>query len=155
VHETVRIRPRRTRIASWVGAVVCVLAAVALSAALSGPVAGGPELFGPADRLATVGLGCIGALAVLALGRPMVMADHKRVRVRNIVGGADLPWGVVRAIRFERGASCASLELHDDDVVMVQAVQAVDKDRAVTAIRALRELHAAHGQHDQQAGPRR
>jgi hypothetical protein len=150
-----RTRPHKTRIASWIGAVVCVLAAVALSAALSGPVAGGPELFGPADRMATIGLGLIGALAVLALGRPLVEADRDRIRVRNILGGVELPWSVVRAIRFERGASCASLELHDDDVVAVQAIQAVDKERAVAAIQALRELHAAHGQQDQQTGPRR
>lgn len=151
----VRIRPHRTRVASWIGATVCVLAAVALSAALSGPITGGPELFGPADRIATVGLGLIGALAVLALGRPLVEADGDRIRVRNILGSVELPWGVVREIRFEHGASCASLELQDDDVVTVQAVQAVDKKRAVAAIRALRELHAAHTQGDQPTGPRR
>lgn len=140
----VQIRPRRIRIASRVAAAVCVLASLALAAALSGSVAGGPELFGPADRVATVGLGVVGALALLALGRPVVTADEHGVRVRNIVGGAELPWNVVRAVRFDRGASCASLELHDDDVVMVQAVQAVDKQRAVTAVRALRRLQAEH-----------
>jgi hypothetical protein len=149
----VRIRPRRTRRASLIAAVVCVLAAVALSAALSGPVAGGPELFGPADRAATVGLGLVGALALLGLGRPLVEADETRIRVRNIVGGAELPWAVVRAVRFERGASCASLELRDDDVIAVHAVQAVDKERAVAAIRALRALHAAHDRWEQEAGP--
>ena len=128
---------------SWLAAVVCVLAAVALSAALSGPVAGGPEVFGPADRAATVGLGLVGALALLALGRPLVAAGADRIRVRNIIGSADLPWSVVRAVRFERGASCASLELHDDEVIAVQAVQVVDKEHAVAAVRTLRELHAA------------
>ena len=142
--EPVQIRPRRIRIAGRIAAVVCVLASIALASALSGSVAGGPELFGPADRVATVGLGVVGALAVLALGRPVVTADGQGVRVRNIIGGADLPWNVVRAVRFERGASCASLELHDDDVVMVQAVQAVDKEHAVAAVRALRSLHAEH-----------
>lgn len=153
VDPVVRIRPHRTRRASLVGAVVCVLAAVALSAALSGPITGGPELYGPADRVATVGLGLVGALALLALGRPLVEADHAGVRVRNIIGGAELPWAVVRAVRFDRGASCASLELQDDDLIAVHAVQAVDKERAVAAIRALRTLHAAHHDAEQEAGP--
>jgi hypothetical protein len=144
VTDVVQIRPRRIRIASWVAAVVCVLAATALAAALSGSVTGGPELFGPADRVATVGLGVVGAVVVLSLGRPLVVADERGIWVRNIVGGVELPWSVVRAVRFDRGASCASLELQDDDVVMVQAVQAVDKEHAVAAVRALRGLHAAH-----------
>jgi hypothetical protein len=144
VSVPVHIRPRRIRAVSRIAAAACVLASIALAAALSGSVAGGPELFGPADRVATVGLGVVGALAVLALGRPAVTADQHGVRVRNIVGGADLPWNVVRAVRFDRGVSCASLELHDDDLVMVQAVQAVDKEHAVAAIRELRRLHADH-----------
>jgi hypothetical protein len=149
----VRIRPRKIRIVGWVAAVVCVLASVVLAAALGGSVAGGPELFGPADRVATVGLGLVGAAVLLALARPMVTADEHGIRVRNIVGGAELPWGVVRAVRFERGASCASLELKDDDVIMVHAVQVVDKERAVEAVRALRRLHAAHQEQTESPPP--
>ena len=51
---------------------------------------------------------------------------------------------MVRAVRFGRGAPWATLELQDDDVVSVMAVQAADKEYAVEAIRVLRALHAEH-----------
>ena len=48
-----------------------------------------------------------------------------------MIGGYDLPWEVVRGIRFERGNPWVTLELEDDDVVAVMAVQAADKEHAV------------------------
>jgi hypothetical protein len=166
--ELVRFRPRRTRVVAWVAAVVVLLAAVGLAAALSGTVSGavgssapegtgaanpGPAVFGTADRVALIGLGLIGAAALLSLTRPLVEADTEGIRVRNIVGGCQLPWGVVRAVRFDRGASWATLELHDDETVGVLAVQAVDKSHAVTAVRALRTLHAAHQRRHREQAP--
>jgi hypothetical protein len=140
----VRFRPRRIRVVAWVAAVVTVAAAVGLAVALRGPIGEGLAGFGTADRVALVGLGLIGAAALLSLTRPLVEADADGVRVRNVIGDHRLPWGVVRAIRFERGASWATLELQDDDVLGVLAVQAVDKQHAVEAVRALRARHAAH-----------
>ena len=140
----VRIRPRRTRVVAWVAAVVIALASVGLAAALEGRIGSGPEVFGPADRVALIGLGLIAAAAVLTLARPSVEADDEGVRVRNIVGSYALPWSAVRAVRYEHGASWATLELTDDELLGVMAVQAVDKEHAVAAVRALRELHAAH-----------
>lgn len=139
-----RYRPRRIRVVGWFAAAVVLLTSLALSAALSGPINDGPATFGLADRIALAGLGVLGAAAALLLTRPMVEADADGVRVRNIVGGYRLPWEVVRAVRYERGASWATLELRDDDVLAVLAVQAVDKQRAVAAVRALRARHAAH-----------
>jgi Bacterial PH domain len=46
-------------------------------------------------------------------------------------------------VRFDRGSPWASLELRDDDVVQVMAVQVMDKEYAVDAVRALRHLLAA------------
>lgn len=139
--ETVRFRPRRIRVVAWVAAVVVVLAAVGMAAALGGRIGRGPEVFGPADRIGMIGLGLIGAAALLSLTRPVVEADAEGIRVQNIIGGCQVPWGVVRGIRFERGASWATLELADDEVVGILAVQAVDKEHAVAAVRALRALH--------------
>ncbi|MGH3679558.1 MAG: PH domain-containing protein [Natronosporangium sp.] len=151
----VRIRPRRIRVVAWVAAAVTLLAAVGLAVALSGPIDGSPAVFGPADRVGMVGLGVIGAAALLTLTRPLVEADTERIRVRNIVGGCELSWGLVRAVRFDRGASWATLELPDDEVVGVLAVQAVDKQHAVAAVRALRARHAAYQQRgDGQEGDR-
>lgn len=126
-------------------AVAVLLASVGLAAALSGGVGAGPAVFGPEDRVGMVGLGVIGAAVLLLFTRPRVEADAEEIRVRNVVGGHRFPWSVVRGIRFERGASWATLELADDEVVALMAVQAVDRERAVAAARALRALHAAHG----------
>src|SRR5690606_3480623 len=103
------------------------------------------------DRLALIGLGVLGAAAWLLLARPEVRADADRVWVRNILGTHELPWALVRQVRFDHNASWASLELHDDEVVSVMAVQAVDKEYAVTAVRALRQRHAAWQQHQSAA----
>lgn len=140
----VRVRPRRIRVVAWLAAAVVLLAAIGLAAALSGRIGDTPAAFGSADRVGLVGLGLIGALALLALTRPLVTADLERVRVRNIVGGIELPWSAVAAVRFDRGSSWATLELADGDVVGVLAIQAVDKQHAVAAVRALRDRHAAY-----------
>lgn len=131
---------------AWVAAAVTLLASAGLAAALSGPIDGTPAVFGLADRVGMVGLGVIGAAGLLTLTRPLVEADAERVRVRNIVGGCEVSWGLVRAVRFDRGASWATLELPDDEVVGVLAVQAVDRQHAVAAVRALRARHAAYRQ---------
>ena len=50
---------------------------------------------------------------------------------------------IVRAVRFERGQSFATVELLDDDLVTIVALQIVDKEYALAGVRALRALHAA------------
>jgi hypothetical protein len=82
-------------------------------------------------------------LGILLFCRPRVTADAEAVHVRNVIGGYDLPWGVVRAVRFDRNSAWAHLELHDDEQVPIHALQAVDKDYAVDGVRALRSLHSA------------
>lgn len=143
VEGVFRYRPRRLTITASVAAVLAAATGVALAAALSGSVNGGPAAFGPVDRAALVGLGLIGAGMLLMLTRPLVEADAHGVRVRNIVGGCTLSWQQVRAVRYTPGASWAVLELVDDELVGVLAVQAVDRERAVAAVRALRARHAA------------
>ncbi|MEV0648814.1 PH domain-containing protein [Phytomonospora sp. NPDC050363] len=139
--ETVTFRPRRARRACWIAAVVVVVAFSLLAIGLTGPTDGG-GVFEPADQVAMVVLGLLGAALILLFTRPVIRADAKGVHVRNVVGGYDLPWQVVRAVRFERGASWASLELEDDDEVSVMAIQAVDKGEAVEAVRTLRAMLA-------------
>jgi peptidoglycan/LPS O-acetylase OafA/YrhL len=140
----VRFRPRRTRVVAWLAAAVTLLAAVGLAAALSGPIGDTPAVFGTADRVAMVGLGAIGAVALLSLTRPLVEADAEAIRVRNVVGGGTFSWSDVQAVRFDRGASWATLELVDGEAIGVLAVQAVDRQHAVAAVRALRARHSAY-----------
>ncbi|HZN17050.1 MAG TPA: PH domain-containing protein [Micromonosporaceae bacterium] len=136
----VRIRPRRVRVVAWVAAVAVVVVSAAVATGLRGSTGAGTAVFQPGDQIAMIGLGLVGAAAILAFTRPLVEADSERIRIRNIVGGYELPWQVVRAVRFEHGASWATLELADDDVVSVLAVQRADKEHAVRAVRALRTL---------------
>ena len=144
--DIVRLRPYRVRIVAWPAAAVLVLVFTVVGTSLRGPTGEGPAVFQPGDQVAMIVLGVLAALGVLLFTRPRVEADARGVRVRNVLGSYDLPWEVVRAVRFDHGASWASLELFDDDQVAMIALQAVDKDRAVAGVRALRELHRAHQQ---------
>ncbi|GIJ79333.1 PH domain-containing protein [Micromonospora phaseoli] len=142
--EPVRLRPRRIRLVCWVSAVVVVVLFTVIATTLTGPTGNGYGTFQRGDQVAMIGLGVLFALAALLFTRPRVEADARGVRVRNIVGSYELPWEVVRGIRFDRGAPWAALELYDDDLLPVVALQAADKQLAVDGVRALRRLHQAH-----------
>lgn len=138
---TVRLRPYRIRLVCRVAAVLVLAVFAGAAGTLHGATGDGPATFQRGDQFAMVGLGVLGALGILLFTRPRVEADAERVRVRNLVGSYELPWDAVRAVRFDRGAAFASLELHDDERVPVLALQAVDRQRAVDGVRALRALH--------------
>ncbi|TDB72807.1 PH domain-containing protein [Micromonospora sp. KC723] len=140
----VRLKPRRIRVVCWVSAVALLVVFSLVATSLSGATGNGYGTFQRGDQLAMVGLGVFGALVILLFTRPRVEADARGVRVRNVVGSYELPWEVVRGVRFDRGAPWASLELHDDDLLPMVALQAADKEIAVEGVRALRRLHQAH-----------
>ncbi|RKN40221.1 PH domain-containing protein [Micromonospora endolithica] len=142
--ESVRLRPRRIRVVCWGSAIALVVVFSLLATSLSGPTGDGYGTFQRGDQFAMIGLGVFGALGFLLFTRPRVEADARGVRVRNLVGSYELPWEVVRGVRFDRGAPWASLELHDDDLLPMMALQAADKELAVDGVRALRRLHQAH-----------
>ncbi|MEW2472597.1 PH domain-containing protein [Micromonospora gifhornensis] len=142
--EPVRLRPRRIRVVCWVSAVVVVVLFAVIATTLTGPTGNGYGTFQRGDQFAMIGLGVLFALGALLFTRPRVEADARGVRVRNIIGSYELPWEVVRGIRFDRGAPWAALELYDDDLLPVVALQAADKQHAVDGVRALRRLHQAH-----------
>ncbi|MGC5333594.1 PH domain-containing protein [Micromonospora sp. DT62] len=142
--ESVHLRPRRIRVVCWTSAAALFVVFSLLATSLSGATGNGYGSFQRGDQIAMVGLGVLGALAVLIFTRPRVDANASGVRVRNLVGSYELPWEVVRGVRFDRGAPWASLELHDDDLLPMVALQAADKERAVEGVRALRRLHQAH-----------
>jgi hypothetical protein len=121
-----------------------VLLFAAVGTALTGPTGDGYGAFQRGDQFAMIGLGLLGAFVILLFTRPRVEADAHGVRVRNVIGSYDLPWDVVRAVRFDRGSAWASLELPDDELVPVLALQVVDRERAVAGVLALRALHARH-----------
>ena len=142
--ELIRLKPRRIRVVCWASAAALLVVFSLVATSLTGRTGDGYGTFQRGDQLAMVGLGVFGALAVLLFTRPRVEADARSVRVRNVIGSYELPWEVVRAVRFDRGAPWASLELHDDDLLPMVALQAADKEIAVEGVRALRRLHQAH-----------
>ena len=134
------VRPRRL---TWVCIGVAVLV-VAVFAAVGWALtrSEGDAGFQTADAVAMTGLGALLGGAALSFTRARVVAGADGVRVRNVITETALPWEVVRAVRFDEGASWASLELQDDDTVALLAVQANDGDRAVDAVVELRRLLA-------------
>jgi Bacterial PH domain len=143
VPTLVRARPQRARVVCWILAAAIVVVCSLVATGLHGSTGEGPGYFQRGDQIAMIGLGVLAALGVLLFTRPRVEADAHGVRVRNVIGSYDLPWEVVRKVTFNRGAPWLSLDLHDDDVVAVMAVQAADKEYAIRAARELRALHAA------------
>jgi hypothetical protein len=141
---TVTYRPRRIRWVAGISAAAVVVLFTVLSFGLHGSTGfDNSGQFERGDQTAMIGLGVLIALGILALCRPRVVADAAGIRIRNVVGGYDLPWSVVRAVRFDRNSPWAQLELHDDEQVSIHALQAADKDYAVEGVRTLRALHSA------------
>jgi hypothetical protein len=134
--------PRRLR-------VICVLAATAIVAVMTVVAVllksstTGVVAFQTADQVAMVGLGLAMGAAVLWVARPRVDADARGIRVRNVVGNHELPWSVVRAVRFDRHSPWATLLLSNGDELAVLAVQAADGERAAVAVEGLRALLTA------------
>ena len=143
--SAVTIRPRKVRRVAFAVAPVVVVFFAVLATLLTGSTgADDGGVFQPSDQIAMVVLGVFVAAGVLLIARPRVVADADHIKIQNILGGYDLPWGVVRAVRFDRGNPWLTLELENDDVVSVMAIQATDKDHAVAGARALRGLLASY-----------
>ncbi|GAA2497257.1 PH domain-containing protein [Winogradskya humida] len=136
-------KPQRIRWVAGIAAVVTFVLFTALSFGLHGSTGDGYGHFERGDQSAMIGLGVLAALGILTFTRPRVRADADHVQVRNLIGNFDLPWSAVRAVRFDRNSAWAMLELHDEEIVPVHALQATDKDYAVQGVRALRALHSA------------
>jgi len=142
--DQITYRPRRIRWVAGGGAAAVVVLFTAISFSLKGTSGfDNSGHFERGDQTAMIGLGLLIAVGIMALCRPRVRADAAGVRIRNVVGGYDLPWSVVRAVRFDRHSPWASLDLYDDEQVPVHALQAADKEYAVDGVRKLRALHKA------------
>jgi hypothetical protein len=144
VGESVEYRPKKIRWVAAVSAGAVVVLFTALSFGLHGSTGfDNSGQFERGDQTAMIGLGVLIGLGILAFTRPRVKADADGIKIRNVVGGYELPWGVVRAVRFDRNSPWATLDLEDDEQVSVHALQAADKEYAVEGVRSLRALLAA------------
>jgi hypothetical protein len=133
--------PRRLRLVCALAAAVVVAAMVVVGLTLPDSSTGVVE-FGWVDQVALIGIGiCLGA-GILTLGRSRVDADASGVAVRNLFVRHVYPWSAVKAVRFERKSSWATLLLGNGDEVSLLAVLAVDGEHAVRAVDGLRALLA-------------
>jgi hypothetical protein len=139
----VTARPHRLVVVAWVCAVALVVVFSLIATALTGETEGG-GVFARGDQAAMVGLGILMAAGILLFTRPRVRGDERGLHVRNVLGSYDLPWEVVRAVRFSDSSPWASLDLQDDDTIALMAIQRSDRDTALTAVRGLRALLAEH-----------
>jgi hypothetical protein len=139
--KTVTYRPHKIRWVAGAGAAGVIVLFTAVSFGLHG-TSGFDDSghFERGDQTAMIGLGILIGLGFLAFCRPRVIADDEGIKIRNVVGGYELPWSVVRAVRFDRNSPWAQLELFDDEQVSIHALQAVDKDYALDGVRSLRAL---------------
>jgi hypothetical protein len=136
---TVDVRPTRlTRVCRGVSLLVVLTFGVL--ALLLPQGASGDQRFGLGDQIAFFGMGLLLAVGVLAFTRFRVRADTTGIWVRNVLGERYFPWAVVVGIDLPPGASWAQLELHDDEVVALLALQANDGDTTVDHVLGLREL---------------
>lgn len=129
-------RPKRVRLVCAAAAVAIVLMFTVIGVSLTG--AG----FQTSDQWGMIILGVLFGAGIMVIARPTVQADAHGIKVKNIIGGYELPWSVIQKVRFDPGQPWVYLDLVNDDTVGVLAVQAVDKERAVEAVRCLRSLHA-------------
>ena len=136
-------KPRRTTVGCWIAAVAVLAVCVFVATALRGTTEGG-GVFHAADQYTMVGLGILAAAGIMMFARPRVWISDKGIRIRNVIGAYDLPWEVVKSVSFPKGASWAMLELADDDVVSIMAIQAVDRDHALAAVKRVRAGLARH-----------
>ena len=136
---TVDHAPRKLRRICWA---LCVVVVVVFGgvALLLGHAAAGEPAAGPGDRLAFFLIGLLMAAGVLALTRFRVRADETGVWVRNTLGERYFPWGVVAGVDLPDGGTWAQLELQDDDLVAILAIQTSDGTEAVDVLIALRQL---------------
>ncbi|MGK8490815.1 PH domain-containing protein [Nocardia asiatica] len=136
------VRPRRAVRTAWIVAVlvaaVFVVGGIWLRSGSTG------VNFRVLDQIAMMGIGVLGAAAVLLLTRPRVRAGARGVSVRNILGDSEFPWDYIRGVSFPDRKSWARLELVDDDYVPMLAIRSNDKEHAARAMTRLRELGAKY-----------
>jgi hypothetical protein len=142
--QTVIARGQKAQRVAYISAAAIILVFSGVAVTLRGKTESGKSYFHPEDQVAMIILGFLCAIGILWFTRPRIIADAGSVRVRNLLGWVEVPWELVTAVRFDRGSPWVAIDLRDDDVISVMAIQATDKEYAVAAVRGLRALLAAH-----------
>jgi hypothetical protein len=136
------VRPRRISIYAGVGSTLVIAVMVFVAFKLRTSDTG--VIFRLSDAFAMVGLGVLFAAALMLVARPRLRVTAEGVGVRNVFSERFVAWPLIQRIAFPEGSVWAQLELADDEVMSVMAIQAMDKSRAVTSLREFRALYARY-----------
>jgi hypothetical protein len=125
-------RPVGARIVAYGGCVALITVTIVIGIALP------PEIVFTPFELVTLAFTLLAVLAVLhGIGRSYVRVDDDGLEVLNGYRRRRIPWGVMRGVSMNRGAPWPTLVLHDDERVMLFAIQGTDGDAASDAVQDL------------------
>jgi hypothetical protein len=131
-------RPDRTRKVIYAVAAVLTVSMVGIAATL--PSDGG-ESWSLGARVGVAAIGFGGALALLVLARPKVVADADGLKVVNMLRTHRLEWAQVVAVNLRSGDAWALLDLDDGTTLSAMGIKPTDGIAAArTAVAELRAL---------------
>ncbi|MET0863670.1 MAG: PH domain-containing protein [Nakamurella sp.] len=138
-----QVRPRRITIYAAIAAFLVVAGMVVIGLLLLNSNEG--VAFRTSDQIGLIGIGIILGALIMTAARPRLRVDRNGLWVRNMLGEEFTPWPLVLRVAYPQGAPWAQLNMPDDEVKPVMAIQAMDRSRAVQALEAVRELQAKYG----------
>jgi Bacterial PH domain len=134
-----QVRPRKMIILAGIAAFVVVGVSVLAGLLLKDVNEG--VTFRTFDQVGLIGIGVVLAAAIMTTARPRLRATGAGLWVRNMLGDKFFPWGLIIRVAYPPNAPWAQLQLPDDEIHPVMAIQALDRGRAVRALEEVRRLH--------------
>ena len=125
-------RPVGARIVAYGACAALIAVTVVIGIALP------PEIVFTPFELITLAFTLLTMLGILhGIGRSYVRVDDEGLEILNGYRRHRIPWGVMRGISMNRGAPWPTLVLHDDDRVLLFAIQGTDGSAASDAVKDL------------------
>ena len=134
-----QVRPRKITILAAIAAAVVVGVSVVAGLLLKDVNEG--VSFRTSDQIGTIGIGVVLAGAIMTTARPRLRATEAGLWVRNVLGDKFFAWSMVIRVGYPPNAPWAQLQLPDDEIHPVMAIQSLDRGRAVRALEQVRALH--------------
>ncbi len=134
-----RVRPRRIIILAVIASILVVGVSVVAGLLLKDVNEG--VSFRTFDQVGLIGVGLVLAAAIMTAARPRLQVTEAGLWVRNVLGDKFFAWELVIRLAYPPNAPWAQLQLADDEIHPVMAIQSLDRGRAVRALREVRRLH--------------
>lgn len=138
-----QVRPRKITILASIATGLVVGSMVVIGLLLRNADLGVP--FRVADQVSLIGIGLILGGLIMTAARPRLRVDRNGVWVRNVLNEVFTPWALVVKVAYPVGSPWAQLQMPDDEVKSVMAIQGMDRGRAVRALERVRELQRQYG----------